>query len=51
MINQRFDHNISPTKFFAGRGAGHEAVVIYCKCTVTMQLRENLLARRVNLLI
>ncbi len=41
----------SPTKFFAGRGAVHEAVVIYCKCTAPKQLRKNLWARRVNFLI
>jgi len=43
--------DFSPTKFFAGRGAGHEAVVSYRKCSATKQLRKNLLARRVNFLI
>jgi hypothetical protein len=40
--------DFSPTKFFAGQGAGREAVVSYCKCTATKQLRKNLLPRRVN---
>ncbi len=46
-----FIPDFSPPKFFAGRGAGHEAVVNYCKCLATKQLRKNLLARRVNFLI
>ncbi|MFT5699766.1 MAG: hypothetical protein ACI8ZB_002632 [Desulforhopalus sp.] len=43
--------DFSPTKFFAGRDTGHEAVIIYRKCSVTKQLRINLLARRVPFLI
>jgi len=46
----RTSPDFAPTKFFAGRGAGHEAVVSYRKCSATKQLRENLLARRVNFL-
>lgn len=43
--------DLSPTKFFADRGAGHEVVVIYRECSVTKHLQKNLLTCKVNFLI
>jgi len=39
-LKKNVDPDFSPTKFFAGRGAGHEPVVSYCKCSATKQAAE-----------